>query len=31
MGQTEENLQQTQEDIIISNDGNTENPGQAVL
>lgn len=29
MGQTEENLQQTQEDIIISNDGNTENPGQA--
>ena len=29
MGQSEENLQQTQEDITISNDGNTENLGQA--
>lgn len=29
MGQLEENLQQGLEDITISNDGNTENPGQA--
>ena len=29
MGQSEENLQQGLEDITISNDGNTENPGQA--
>lgn len=29
MGQADENLQQTQEDITISNDGNTDNQQQA--